>query len=209
MTWGTEWMLDLLGKTEIREIVAEAHAVSGYSFAYKDNVTLETFACSESEEFLCAVRAYPLREIFARFDVREISENNIVRGYLVAGGDAALEFLAGKKKVVDAVALRAARRARRAGDDAADVLRERRRHAFAKRRLPAAGGAGNEKQHGRRTKIFRRHFSKRRKKFIAPVHGSQRKPAARFAAPTTSASAPAMRALRAERAVQKSASRQT
>ena len=89
MTWGTEWMLDLLGKTEIREIVAEAHAVSGYSFAYKDNVTLETFACSESEEFLCAVRAYPLREIFARFDVREISENNIVRGYLVAGGDAA------------------------------------------------------------------------------------------------------------------------
>ena len=57
MTWGTEWMLDLLGKTEIREIVAEAHAVSGYSFAYQDNVTLETVACSESEDIVCAVRA--------------------------------------------------------------------------------------------------------------------------------------------------------
>lgn len=87
MAWGTEWMLGLLGKNEIKEIIAEASSVSGCSLAYKDNAAMETFAYSKSEEFLCTVRSCPLYETIKKYEVRQIIENNIIRGYLVIGDE--------------------------------------------------------------------------------------------------------------------------
>ena len=83
MIWTTDKMVSLLEKTEISDVLQEAFLISGNSFSYRDNITLKTIAYSESQEFLSTVRSCPLRETAKRYKVRQITENSVVRGYLI------------------------------------------------------------------------------------------------------------------------------
>ncbi|MDD7648362.1 CdaR family transcriptional regulator [Cloacibacillus porcorum] len=83
MIWTTDKMVSLLEKTEISDVLHEAFEISGNSFSYKDNITLKTVAYSESQEFLSTVRSCPLHETAKRYKVRQITENSVVRGYLI------------------------------------------------------------------------------------------------------------------------------
>ena len=83
MIWTTDKMVGLLEKTDISNVLREAFEISGHSFSYKDNITLKTIAYSESQDFLSTVRSCPLHETAKRYKIRQITENSVVRGYLI------------------------------------------------------------------------------------------------------------------------------